>query len=563
MVDKIALIIGNSKYNGSDYLANPINDAKEIGKTLTRLGFDCTVLYDLSRDDMISEIDLYISRLEKSKNTISLFYFSGHGIQVYDQNFLVPIDFQIEDKVTNRLIKVQPIVDRMSEHSDIRLIMLDACRNNPDAQKVEQAEGLLDITNTRSMYVGGKEVKISGLAKMKSDRNTFIAFAAAAGDFAYDGSGNLSPFTEALVRNIESVDLPLSNLMIRVRKEVFAITQNKQKTWDHSSLEAPFYFNPGSLILYTGNIMAIIGLAISFCIYSLVLGSHDSSAIQIALTSLLPISALGVLLYGMQSVYSRLRGNIEYKDERRWTIQDHITLSAQKGIIGGFLGAILGSFWISVPYYYEWQKEYQYFTNVEKPASLGFITTEIAIATTFVASLLGTLCIMFTRLTFQYKKTSLVSTRTWFRTLLGSSAGGTISGIIAAPFLMAYFGRLSRPPVTPEFLLPGAVFGSSIIIFSIVNFDYESLSLRRIVKSGAASVAALIGGAIASIVVFGPLYLLGIVQKVTESLENNFHHFPTMLAGSIAYGTPVGFVLGIVIGLAIVFTEKWSSKPIV
>jgi hypothetical protein len=127
---------------------------------------------------------------------------------------------------------------------------------------------------------------------------------------------------------------------------------------------------------------------------------------------------------------------------------------------------------------------------------------------------------------------------------------------------MMYFGRLERPEMPPYLLLPGSVVGTSIIIFSIVNFDFERLSGHRILASVKASLATLGIGVSAAIAVFGPLYLMGVVQAVTAYLENHFGDMAAMAKGGAIYGLPVGIVLGIVIGAAVLLTERWSRKPI-
>lgn len=568
---KYALVVGNAAYSGEMALANPCNDAKAMSARLAELKFDVTPLEDATLADMKSTVAGFIKKLEVERASVGLFYFSGHGVQINDQNYVVPVNFdEPGGQLSSHLIPVQPIIDGMS--SDVTLILLDACRNNPGAQRIIGSKGLANIDEARTLFVGGAPptpgddaATVSGLGGMTADlnKNTFIAFAARPGGFAYDGKGRLSPFTQALVNNMDAVDLPLSNLMARVRQEVLSITKAKQRTWDNSSLLGPFFFNPGSLLLFLGNIMALIGLLLSLVSYSLVLATYYASWKQLTAAAMLPLISLVILLFGMQSVYSRLRGNFEYSDDGEKTLRDHLLLSLQKGGVGGYLGAQLAALCISVPYYMAWLQKYDRGAIRIGPESLGILTMEMAIAAAFIACLLGTSCIFFARIKWSNHRLGLIQKPNRTNTLLGAACGGMLSGVISAPFLMGYFGRLYRPEVTPGYLVPGSIVGASIIIFSIVNFDFERLNAKRLGASALAALAAMLCGCLAAAVVFGPLYELGIVQFITNQLEENFHDPVIMISCAAAYGLPVGLILGIVIGAAIVLTEKWSARPVI
>ncbi|WP_095203957.1 caspase family protein [Mesorhizobium carmichaelinearum] len=568
---KYALVVGNGAYSGDMALANPCNDAKAMSARLAELKFNVTPLADATLADMQSTIADFVKRLEAERASVGLFYFSGHGVQINDQNYVVPVDFDRQGgQLASHLIPVQPLIDDMS--SDVTLILLDACRNNPSAQRIIGSKGLANIDEARTLFVGGASptpggdvATVSGLGGMTADlnKNTFIAFAARPGGFAYDGKGRMSPFTQALVNNMDAVDLPLSNLMARVRQEVLSITKAKQRTWDNSSLLGPFFFNPGSLLLFLGNIMALIGLLLSLIPYSLVLTTYNASWKQMAAAAALPLISLIILLFGMQSVYSRLRGNFQYSDSEEKTVRGHFLLSLQKGGVGGYLGAQLAALWISVPYYISWLRKYDQGATWIPPESLGILTMEMAIAAAFIACLLGTACIFFTRIKWSSRRLKLVQHPRQAQILLGAACGGTLTGGITAPFLMGYFGSMNRPEVTPEYLLPGSIIGASIIIFSIVNFDFERLNARRLGASALAAFAAMLCGGVAAIVVFGPLYALGIVQFIIDQLEQHFDDPVIMISGGAAYGLPVGLILGVVIGAAIVLTEKWSSRPVI
>jgi hypothetical protein len=176
-------------------------------------------------------------------------------------------------------------------------VLLDACRNDTDARAFVGGKG---IRSEKAFFINDQPLLASGLAEMKASSNTFIAFAAAPGDVAYDGLAGepLSPFTASLVKYLDLVDLPISNLTSRVRQDVLKHTQGKQRTWDQSSLMAPFYLNPGSALLFTGNLMALVGLMLSMIPYSLVLSWADATWPLVATAAALPLISLAILLFG-------------------------------------------------------------------------------------------------------------------------------------------------------------------------------------------------------------------------------------------------------------------------
>jgi hypothetical protein len=549
-----ALVIGNGGYQGTLKLNSPTNDAREIERSLTDLGFNVTFGTDLGFDDMQTRVGEFIQLVNQPATTTSLLYYSGHGLQINDQNYMVPVDFDhLAGQHVAQLVSVQSIVEKMTSATAVRIVLLDACRSNADARAF--VSGGKQLRLSKDITIDGELVTGKGLASMQAAVNTFIAFAAAPGEIAFDGNWNepLSPFTGSLLKYIDAVDLPISNLTSRVRQDVLAQTANTQRSWDQSSLMEPFYFNPGSLLLFTGNLMALVGLITALIPYSILLRWPAVTWPWIAIGATLPIVSLSVLLYGMQSVYSRLRGRYVRAADGTPTIWHHFTNSAQKGVLGGYLGSSLGALLLSALYYLQWDPRY---------GAFNYVPIEITIATTLTAILLGTLTLFWARAGLGRAGVVMSENRSWLRILAGAICGGGLAGMIAAALLMMYFGRFGRPQMTPGLLLPGSVVGTSIIIFSIVNFDFERLSSRRIWASAQASLAALCIGVAATGAIFGPLYLLGIVQAVTTYLEDNQDDMAAFAKGGAIYGLPVGIILGIVIGAAVLLTERWSRKPV-
>ncbi|MBB4112768.1 hypothetical protein FHT80_002087 [Rhizobium sp. BK226] len=549
-----ALIIGNGAYEGDLRLDSPPKDATSIAACFDDLGIEYDLVLDATFEQAKEAVKSFLERVARPTTEVSVLYYSGHGMQLKETNYIVPVDYDTASPETASLISVQSILDTMTDKSSIRIVFMDACRNNPDAQQVVLGKGIrYDVG--KEFKLDGNIVPLSGLAEIKTKSNTFIAFAAAPGDVAYDGSvaGGLSPFTASLVRYLDVVDLPLSNLTSRVRQEVLASTDNRQRTWDQSSLMAPFYFNPGSLLLFAGNFMALIGLVISLTVYTLYLidcwwcfpRSHLFAAMA------LPAITLTILLFGVQNVYSRLRGRFEGAKTVRTFMARLLLTSAQKGLLGGALGSLVAAPVLSTLYYAGWQ-------NPVVP--LGELMLEITYGTAFAACPLGLLAVLFAGVARQ-KAVGTTYSQHW--TFLGGSLGGLLAGALTAPFLTAFFGLMhDRPPMTPVLLLPGSIVGAAFLVLAIVNFDFERLSRRRVWASVASSVVSLVIGLAVALIVFTPLYFLGVVESVQNYLETHSEEPLPLMKGGFIYGLPVGFVLGAVIASAILLTEKWSRKTL-
>jgi tetratricopeptide (TPR) repeat protein len=221
---RVALVIGNSKYQHATQLRNPSNDAADITQALRKLGFDAIEGRDLDRHGMEDKIREFGRKLEGAD--LALLFYAGHGMQVGGKNYLVPIDAKLEraGDLSLDTIEVGQILAQMEAEKRVNLVFLDACRDNPLARSFSRSLG------TRSTSVG------SGLAAIQSAIGTMIAYATQPDNVALDGDGRNSPFTTALLKHVTTPGLEISALMKRVRADVIAATHEKQVPWDHSSL---------------------------------------------------------------------------------------------------------------------------------------------------------------------------------------------------------------------------------------------------------------------------------------------------------------------------------------
>jgi uncharacterized caspase-like protein len=221
---RVALVIGVSKYQQVPRLTNPARDADAVAALLKQAGFD---VISNQRDLGIVALRRAIREFSDTARDadISVVYYAGHGIEVDGTNYLVPADaklasdFDIEDET----ISLDRVLKALEGTKRLRLVILDACRDNPFA-------------NTMKRSVASRAIG-RGLAKVEPTMSdTLVAFAAKAGAVASDGDGNNSPFASALVKYIAEPGLDLRIAFGRVRDDVLKATGNRQEPFVYGSL---------------------------------------------------------------------------------------------------------------------------------------------------------------------------------------------------------------------------------------------------------------------------------------------------------------------------------------
>lgn len=236
---RIALVIGNSAYRKAP-LVNPINDAQAMATTLEALGFAVTKLENASKAQMSDAIRTFGEQLKLGG--VGLFFFAGHGLQINGENFLLPVDDDIQEKsqVATKGVEARAVLQVMNQAKNhLNVVILDACRNNPfGATRGLVATGHPDGV-ARSDGAGG-------LAPMETLANTLIAFATAPDSVAADGSGKNGVYTAHLLQHITEPGLKIEDVFKRTRFTVLQETGGRQVPWENSSLVVDFYFVPPS-----------------------------------------------------------------------------------------------------------------------------------------------------------------------------------------------------------------------------------------------------------------------------------------------------------------------------
>lgn len=235
---RVALVIGNSAYQHTTQLTNPMNDASDMAASLRRLGFDVTTGLDLTEERFLDVISAFSDKL--SDADVALFFYAGHGVQYQNVNYLIPVDAELRDefRLKRETIALADIIEQMESRVPVNLVFLDACRDNPLADTLKR--GLRG--KGRSAFVG------RGLARVESGgKDTLITFAAAPGAVAADGVGRNSPFTSALLKHMETPNVEVEVMMKRVTGDVRRSTSTRQEPERLSRLTVEFYFKPDGL----------------------------------------------------------------------------------------------------------------------------------------------------------------------------------------------------------------------------------------------------------------------------------------------------------------------------
>ncbi|WP_456618905.1 MULTISPECIES: caspase family protein [unclassified Bradyrhizobium] len=230
---RVAFVVGNGTYKNVAQLPNPPIDAKAMASTLRNVGFEVIEGSNLTRDQMTEKL-LDFGRKAQGSD-IAVFYYAGHGIAVSGSNYLLPVDADIKSEMDVKLgaaINIDLTLEQTMGDAKVKLVFLDACRDNPFAAKIKSNSA------TRSVNVQ------SGLAEMKSGEGTLIAFATGPGQTALDGQeGNNSPFTRALIDNITKPGIEIQQAMTSVRAQVNEETRKGQLPWGHTNLIGAVYLN--------------------------------------------------------------------------------------------------------------------------------------------------------------------------------------------------------------------------------------------------------------------------------------------------------------------------------
>ena len=230
---RLALVIGQSAYRSVPALPNPANDARAVTQLLTDSGFEVSTASDLSQNQIRETVSEFAGKVAaKGPDTVALVFYAGHGLQVDGENFLIPVDIDAkrEADIPLQAVRLNDILNTLtSVPSRMRILMLDACRNNPFPELKTAGSGLALV-----------DAKVGA-------PGTFLSFSTSPGAVAEDGTGSNSPYTTALLAAGREQNIPIEETFKRVRLAVNKVTEGRQTPWDSSSLTEDFRFAGASL----------------------------------------------------------------------------------------------------------------------------------------------------------------------------------------------------------------------------------------------------------------------------------------------------------------------------
>jgi hypothetical protein len=234
---RLALVIGNSGYVNLPKLSNPANDARAVADELAKMGYQTRLLLDTSEQKIRREVRQFAS--DSAKVDVAVVFYAGHGAQVNGNNYLLPTDIDIprtDVDIQFAGLKVDDLINSIS--SSTKIVFLDACRDNPALFK--------NLVKGRGSSPTGLAPASSANFDQKSGGGVFIAYATDAGAVADDGKGKHSPFTQALLRNIQK-PISIDDMFSLVTKEVRLVTKNAQRPYKYASLESIVCIAPNCL----------------------------------------------------------------------------------------------------------------------------------------------------------------------------------------------------------------------------------------------------------------------------------------------------------------------------
>ena len=222
---RVALVIGNSNYQNAPQLANPDNDAESMAQFLNSAGFEVVAATDLTQNDMLRVVQDFSAKVSaRGPNTVAMVYYAGHGVQLAGENYLVPVDAKVssQTELVNNSVRLVDVMSTLETiPSRMRIVILDACRNNPFPNVNDAGRGL---------------------AIVDAPNGSIVGYSTAPGAEAQDGTGGHSPYTQAFLNVAREPNVPIEQLFKRVRLQVNQSTSGAQIPWESSSLTSDFTF---------------------------------------------------------------------------------------------------------------------------------------------------------------------------------------------------------------------------------------------------------------------------------------------------------------------------------
>jgi tetratricopeptide (TPR) repeat protein len=242
---RVALVIGNSAYQNVPALANPQKDANAIAASLQNIGFEVVKSTDATREKMVDALRNFANEAEKSDWAVV--YYAGHGMEVGGVNYLVPVDAKlaVDRDIQYEAVPLSQVLNAAETAKKIKLVMLDACRDNPfTPRKTAAPEVVAASMSTAGAPITTRSSNGRGLAEVKVTGATLVVYAAKDGQVALDGEGGNSPFAVAVTQRVATPGVEINKIFRLVRDDVMEATAGRQEPYTYGSLpgKEDFFF---------------------------------------------------------------------------------------------------------------------------------------------------------------------------------------------------------------------------------------------------------------------------------------------------------------------------------
>lgn len=237
---RVALVVGMGAYGAISPLRNTDADARAVAAMLERLGF----MVDLAIDVPLAQMKEAIAAFSRKSETadIAMVYYAGHGVEAAGENYLIPIDIQVDDpaNIPAQAVSLTTVLGSVAHARKLRVVILDSCRNNPFPASRGLAAAAGGVAAEAMQAQGG------GLSPPDPAQGMLVVYAAEGGKVALDGDGANSPFATALLESLPAQNVEIGLVFRQVRDRVMALTGNRQKPHFYGSLSgAPFFLAGG------------------------------------------------------------------------------------------------------------------------------------------------------------------------------------------------------------------------------------------------------------------------------------------------------------------------------
>jgi uncharacterized caspase-like protein len=234
-----AYVLSNASYANAGVLTNPVRDTRLVTESLKRIGFEVRTISNLSADAFYRDFNSSLAQQSRERQQVALFYFAGHGVQINDRNFLVPVNasaWETEEDAVREGIDIAEVIKKATATVDAEVMMflLDICRNNPFREgPISHGRGLAPVGAVQIVAQGTKRPSTAPSEPSPSPRVMYVSYSTQPGSVSFDGlpGQDYSPYAGALAELLTHTTGSLDELLEQLTKRVSTATNGEQVPW--------------------------------------------------------------------------------------------------------------------------------------------------------------------------------------------------------------------------------------------------------------------------------------------------------------------------------------------